>query len=76
SSDIIQFIAQGLTDISIVPNYKESCGGTNANVYSTKGIQSTVISVGMEAIHSVDEYIRVKDLIDTTRLIVKLVESA
>ncbi|MGL4677057.1 MAG: M20/M25/M40 family metallo-hydrolase [Brevinema sp.] len=74
SSDIIQFIAQGLRDIGISPKYEESCGGTNANIYSTKGIHSTVISVGMEAIHSVDEYIRVQDLIDTTRLLLKLIE--
>ncbi len=74
SSDIIKFVAQGLQDINITPRYEESCGGTNANVYSTKGIHSTVISVGMEAIHSVDEYIRVQDLVDTTKLLIKLIE--
>ncbi len=76
SAEFIQFIAQGLSNIGITPKYEESCGGTNANVYSTTGILSTVISVGMEDIHSVNEYIRIKDLIDTTRLIVNLVEIA
>lgn len=74
--NIIKFIAQGLKDIGITPHYEESCGGTNANVYSTKGIHSTVISVGMEEIHGVTEYIRVQDLVDTTRLILQLVQSA
>lgn len=76
NDDIIQFIAKGLEDIGIKPHFEESCGGTNANVYSTKGIHSTVISVGMEEIHGVTEYIRVQDLIDTTRLILQLIESA
>ncbi len=74
SSEIIKFVAQGLESLDITPKYEESCGGTNANVYSTKGIHSTVISVGMEAIHSVDEYIRIQDLVDTTKLLIKLVE--
>ncbi len=74
SSEIIKFVAQGLDSLNISPRYEESCGGTNANVYSTKGIHSTVISVGMEAIHSVDEYIKIQDLVDTTKLLIKLIE--
>ena len=76
STDIIKFVAQGISNIGITPEYEESCGGTNANVYSTKGVAATVISVGMENIHSVDEYIRIQDLVDTTRLLINLVETA
>ena len=76
SAEIIKFVAQGISNIGITPKYEESCGGTNANVYSTKGVCSTVISVGMESIHSVDEYIRIQDLIDTTKLLINLVETA
>ncbi len=73
---IIKFVAEGLEKLGIKPEYEESFGGTNANVYSKKGIASTVISVGMEEIHSVNEYIRVQDLVDTAKLILELVKSA
>lgn len=76
STEIIKFVAQGIFNIGITPRYEESCGGTNANIYSTKGVAATVISVGMESIHGVDEYIRIQDLIDTTKLILNLVETA
>ncbi len=76
NDDIIKFVAAGLEALGIKPEYEESFGGTNANVYSQKGIQSTVISVGMEEIHSVNEYIRVQDLVDTAKLIIRLIESA
>ena len=76
SSAITQFVAKALEDIGIKAEYEESCGGTNANVYTTKGISCTVLSVGMEEIHSVNEFIRIKDLEDTTRLLLQLIQIA
>jgi len=75
-SPLIKFISQGLQNIGITPEYESSCGGTNANIYATKGIESTVISVGMEEIHGINEYIRIKDLMDTTKLIIQLIKQA
>lgn len=75
-SKIVAFVSESLKEIGITPKFEESCGGTNANVYQTKGITSTVISVGMEEIHGVNEYIRIQDLVDTTRLLLKLIEKA
>lgn len=72
-SPLISFIADALNQLNIAPHYEESCGGTNANIYTTKNIECTVISVGMEEIHSVNEFIRIKDLIDTTNLILELI---
>ncbi|MGL4388008.1 MAG: M20/M25/M40 family metallo-hydrolase [Brevinema sp.] len=76
NSPLIQFIADGLKALDINPKYEESCGGTNANVYTTNNIDCTVISVGMEEIHSVKEFIRIKDLVDTSRLILQLIKQA
>lgn len=73
---IVAFVTQAHKAIGITPSYEESTGATNANIYVGKGLCSTVVSVGMEEIHSVKEYIRVVDLVDTTRLILKMIELA
>ena len=73
-SPIVVFTTKALADIGIKAEYESSTGGTNANIYTGKGVISTVISVGMEQIHSVNEYIRLKDLEDTARLLIRLIE--
>lgn len=75
-SPIVAFTTKALADIGITAEYESSTGGTNANIYTGKGVISTVVSVGMEAIHSVNEYIRIKDLEDTTRLLIRLIENS
>ncbi|MGL5722836.1 MAG: M20/M25/M40 family metallo-hydrolase [Brevinema sp.] len=75
-SPIVAFTTKALADIGIKAEYESSTGGTNANIYTGKGVTSTVISVGMEEIHSVNEYIRIKDLEDTARLLVRLIENS
>ncbi|MGL4366893.1 MAG: M20/M25/M40 family metallo-hydrolase [Brevinemataceae bacterium] len=76
NSPIIEFISRGLRSLGIEPLYEESCGGTNANIYTEKNVEATVISVGMEEIHGVGEYIRIKDLVDTSRLIIELIKQS
>ncbi|MGL4563097.1 MAG: M20/M25/M40 family metallo-hydrolase [Brevinema sp.] len=76
NSPIITFIAEGLNAIGIVPCYEESCGGTNANIYTVHNIDCTVISVGMEEIHSTNEFIYIQDLVDTTKLILQLIKQS
>ncbi|MGL4394194.1 MAG: M20/M25/M40 family metallo-hydrolase [Brevinema sp.] len=75
-SPLIQFVTKGLSEIGIKARYEESCGGTNANIYSTNNIDCTVISVGMEEIHSVKEFIRIQDLVDTTKLVLQLIKQS
>jgi tripeptide aminopeptidase len=37
-------------------------------VYNAKGVPSIVVATGMDKIHTHDEYVSRKDLIDTARL--------
>lgn len=74
STPIVEFAARALREIGIEAAYEASCGGTNANIYAGMGIPTTVLSVGMEEIHSIKEYIRISDLVDTVKLILKMVE--
>lgn len=50
-----------------------SGGGSDTNIYNMKNIDCLNIGIGMSNVHTKEEYIEIKDLINTTRLLVELV---
>jgi len=47
--------------MGLQPELCPSGGGSDANIFNKKGLPSAVLSVGMEKVHTVDEYILVKN---------------
>ncbi len=47
---------------------RTTLGGSDANVYNAKGVPCIVLATGMNAIHTHDESVSRKDLVDTARL--------
>jgi tripeptide aminopeptidase len=47
-------------------------GGSDGNVFNEKGIECIVLGCGMKDVHSTDESVSVKDLIDVARLVLEL----
>lgn len=57
------------------PALRTTLGGSDANVFNAKGVPSIVIATGMEKIHTHDEFVTRKDLVDTARLVVEILGS-
>ncbi|HRK20936.1 MAG TPA: hypothetical protein PLX06_03980, partial [Fimbriimonadaceae bacterium] len=55
------------------PTLRTTLGGSDANVYNAKGVPCIVVATGMDKIHTHDECIAIKDLIDTARLTFELI---
>ncbi|HET6644769.1 MAG TPA: M20/M25/M40 family metallo-hydrolase [Fimbriimonadales bacterium] len=51
-------------------------GGSDANAYNAKGIPTIVCGTGMEKIHTHDEFVSKKDLVDLTLLAINIVREA
>jgi tripeptide aminopeptidase len=51
-----------------------SGGGSDANIFNEKGIESVIIGTGMQDVHTVKEHIRVEDMVNCTRLLLKMIE--
>ncbi len=58
------------------PKLRTTLGGSDANVYNAKGLPSIVVATGMDKIHTHEELIKVKDLVDTARLALELIREA
>ncbi len=47
----------------------DSGGGSDANIFSSRGVEVVNLATGMQQVHSVDEYIRVEDMAQVCRLV-------
>jgi tripeptide aminopeptidase len=72
----VRLAAAALRDIGVEPRLKLSGGGSDVNVFNAAGLASVNLSVGMEQIHSPDEYLPVERLGDAYRLLHALVRAA
>jgi tripeptide aminopeptidase len=75
-SDFIRLTDAAVRGIGIEPRYEKTNGGSNTNIYNQNGIPSLTLASGMEDLHSTKEYIRIDDLENLTKLILKLAELA
>jgi tripeptide aminopeptidase len=62
--------------LGFTPLLRDGGGGADANIYAEHGIVCTVISTGMENVHTPLEHIAVSDMLDVTRLLQQIVTSA
>lgn len=63
--------------LGLEPALRTTLGGSDANVYNAKGVPSIVLATGMKQIHTHEEHVSSKDLVDTARLALEiLLESA
>lgn len=49
-------------------------GGSDANILSGKGFNCAIVSVGMSNVHTVEETLNIKDMLDTTKVIVRMMK--
>lgn len=55
---------------------RDTLGGSDANAFNEKGVSTIVCGTGMEKIHTHDEFVSQKDLVDLTRLAISLAKTA
>lgn len=71
---LLKLLTKSAQDVSITPRLETSGGGSVANVFNAKGLDTCVVSCGMENPHTLEEKILVADLEKTAQWIIKIVE--
>lgn len=51
-----------------------SMGGSDANIYNEKGIASLNLATGMSKVHTVEEFIKVQDMVDVSAILVEIIK--
>lgn len=75
-SPVVRVAQRASRNLGFEPTLRTTLGGSDANVYNAKGLPSIVVATGMDKIHTHEEFIKTKDLVDTARLALELVRVA
>jgi tripeptide aminopeptidase len=76
-SPVAQVAKRASEALGFNPVFRTTLGGSDGNIYNAKGLPCVVVATGMDKIHTHDEFISRRDLVDTARLAYQiLLESA
>lgn len=76
ASEVVRVAQEASRRLSFEPTLRTTLGGSDANVYNRKGVPTIVVATGMDKIHTHDEFISRKDLVDTARLTLEILKVA
>ncbi len=71
--EIVKFLKQRFDKLNIKMQLKPRGGGSDANIFNEKGIETVNLGVGMEKGHTKDEYITYDNLVNGVRLVKSLI---
>ncbi|MGM0507733.1 MAG: M20/M25/M40 family metallo-hydrolase [Fusobacteriota bacterium] len=71
-SKILKLIKKSSQNINLDFITEKSGGGSDTNIYNELGIPTANLGIGMKKVHSTEENILKKDLIDSSRLILEI----
>jgi tripeptide aminopeptidase len=76
NAHILQLITEAATAINFPLQVKAAGGGSDANIFNANGIETVILGTGMNKVHSVEEEVRVEDMVQIARLLVETIRSA
>ncbi len=75
-AEILQLITGAAEAINFPLHIKAAGGGSDANILNAHGIQCVILGTGMNKVHSVEEEVRVEDMVQIARLLVEIIRCA
>ena len=73
---VVRMTRRIMEEMHLAPDIRPSGGGTDGNVMRRQGIESVVVGMATNGMHTVDEYVVIPDLIDTATFCRRLITDA
>lgn len=70
---VVRRITDAANNIGMSLRYESAGGGSDANIFNSKGLSTAIVATGMTNIHSTAEEITLTDMTELTKLILALV---
>ena len=72
NASVLQRVDKAAARLQREIRYERAGGGSDANIFNEKGLQTVIVGIGMDHVHSCDESIDLLDMERTIELIVAL----
>lgn len=76
NDEIITILKKAFTNMGIEATITSTGGGSDTNILNANGIKAVNLGIGMKKAHTLEEYIYIKDLINSARMVVEIVKEA
>lgn len=73
---VVTLAVNASESIGLTPDIKATGGGSDANFFNNYGVPTAVLGVGMNKVHTADEYIKEIDLYNSAELVAALIKTA
>lgn len=74
--EIVQLAHKAFKNLNIKSFTDSTGGGSDVNVYASKGYKAVNLAIGMTNAHSVNEYIKIEDLINSSKVVIEIIKEA
>ena len=66
---VVKLGRQALQAASLVPRIESAGGGSDASILNGWGVETANMAIGMEAVHTAEEHVSLKDMVALTRVV-------
>ncbi len=74
--EVVRIAMEAARRAGIEVDLHETGGGSDCNVFNAKGLPATVVGVGYDGAHSVDEYIHIPEFVQSAQMCVQIIKVA
>jgi len=71
---VVRYASQAAEKAGLQVRYEMSGGGSDANIFNAAGIHTANLGIGMQQVHTKEEFLEVKDLVDDVRWLLELIK--
>jgi tripeptide aminopeptidase len=68
-------VSKAMKNIGLRPVFVSMGGGSDTNIINRSNIKAINLSCGMQKIHSIEEFIMIKDLVTVTKLVLSILDA-
>ncbi|MCG9968808.1 M20/M25/M40 family metallo-hydrolase [Pelotomaculum terephthalicicum JT] len=72
----VRIAVEAARNLGLEPILAKTGGGSDANIFNSKGIATAVLGIGMKKVHTTEEYITVADLLENVRYLFEIIKVA
>ena len=76
NDEIVNVLKKVFITMGIEPTVISTGGGSDTNILNANGIKAVNLSVGMENAHTLEEYIAIKDLMNSAKMVFEIIKQA
>lgn len=72
--EVVTTVVEAINNIGRTPDLVSLGGGSDGNIFSEKGIETIILGLGYEEIHTKQERMPISELISITELVIELIQ--